>query len=309
MSTISPSRPCNLCGESTATLVHEGRDRMHPREGTYHLLRCSNCGLIFLDPLPPPEEIATFYPQEYTCFSPAQSRGRFRGLEARRGIRRLCRAVTGVAPHPGRILDVGCGTGDFLAGMRDLGWDVQGVEPNSHAAGYARTVNRLRVEERPFADGLFAPESFDVVTLWHVLEHVPDPAQTLGATARLLRRGGSAVITVPNVESWDARLFGPHWAGLDVPRHLFLFPREVLRRYLEEAHLVYTRDACVTGGTGGLITSLRFWTAAWPGPRGLRGAATQLIGSLPIRLVAWPYGLAGRLTTRGSFITVFARRP
>jgi SAM-dependent methyltransferase len=251
-----------------------------------------------------------YYPETYEPFAEAPERERswLRRLDRRRGIENLCRPVTAIAGPTGLVLDVGCATGNFLAGMRELGWETIGVEPSPHAASYAREVQGLDVHQGTLADAALPAEHVDVVTMWHVLEHVYDPKASLAEAARVLRPGGWIVITVPHLESWEARCFGRYWLGLDFPRHLYLFSRPVLRRYLAEASLAVVKEACITGRHVGLTTSLRFWSTDWPLPVTTRRRLMAAVESPAVRLPTWPYyTLAGKLG-RASFLTTFARK-
>jgi len=122
-------------------------------------------------------------------------------------------------PHQGRLLDVGCGTGAFLSFMKKKGLDVSGVENNDKARKICH-VNDLPVQ--PTTEG-FPQKSFDLITLWHVLEHLPQPEKHIASYKDLLQPGGILVIAAPNFESHDRHHYKEDWAALDVPRHLWHF--------------------------------------------------------------------------------------
>lgn len=120
------------------------------------------------------------------------------------------------------LLDIGCGTGDFLLELKRNGWKVSGMEPNSGA--------RAKAEQKLSASLFSNPDlseindgSWEGLSMWHVLEHVPDPNETVSQLWRILKKGGIAIIAVPNFKSWDAKHYKKHWAAFDVPRHLFHF--------------------------------------------------------------------------------------
>jgi len=123
----------------------------------------------------------------------------------------------------GRLLDVGCGNGSFIARMHELGWDVAGTDVDADAVRRARLDSGLDVYEGTLEGARFPVGSFDVVTLTHVVEHVDDPVALLAECRRILRPGGRVVATTPNVESWGHAIFGAAWRGLEPPRHLMLF--------------------------------------------------------------------------------------
>lgn len=208
---------------------------MRPRfriEGTrWRIVVCETCATGRLDPLPTPEEIAAFYPAAYYGDTGRKFK---RYVEwavrfvAERHVRFLARRV----PPGGRVLDVGCGRGTLLAALADRGLEVHGVEVSSAAANGADPRASIRI-----ADGLVEaayPENhFDLVILWHVLEHLRDPRGVLEEARRILRPGGDVVIAVPNFSSWQARWSGPAWFHLDPPRHVYHFPVEALRTLLD----------------------------------------------------------------------------
>ncbi len=134
--------------------------------------------------------------------------------------------------RPGaRLLDIGCGRGDFLLACRQRGWTVTGVEQSQSPAMAAAVASGIDVYGPEELDRL-PTGGFDVVTLWHVLEHLADPRATLATVRRLLRPNGAVLIEVPNFGSWQARLGGPVWFHLDVPRHLYQFDQASLHDLL-----------------------------------------------------------------------------
>lgn len=139
-------------------------------------------------------------------------------------IRRLSKFVT-----TGRALDIGCGSGRFLRGLRSAGWDVAGLELNDEIASTAGSIHKLAVETTLDA---FEDESFDLITITHVLEHVENPQQMLTRCSRLLRPGGILAVAVPNIDSWQARLARDRWFHLDLPRHLWHFTERWLSNVL-----------------------------------------------------------------------------
>lgn len=133
--------------------------------------------------------------------------------------------------HGGRALDIGCGSGRFLRVLRHSGWEVAGLELNNDTATAARSVHGLIVETALEA---FADESFDLITITHVLEHIRDPQQMLADCGRLLKPGGVVAVAVPNIDSWQARWTRDGWFHLDLPRHLWHFSERWLTATLNE---------------------------------------------------------------------------
>ena len=271
-----PAPNCYLCGAAGERLYRGRTDRMFSAPGAWDTLSCKTCGLAWLDPQPVPEEIPKLYDAYYT--HPVANAGgggdrwvrrlkrnaRRAVLAASYGYRagapagsavfgRLLAAIPVVretvgasirwlpAAWRGRLLDVGCGGGDFLAEMQSLGWDVAGIEPDATAASAARARLGVTVEGGTAETSAFPAGSFDVVTLNHVIEHVPDPITTLRACGRLLRTGGTLVLVTPNIESLGRRVFDGAWMHWDPPRHLHIFSRRALRACVQRAGLVTER--------------------------------------------------------------------
>ncbi len=130
----------------------------------------------------------------------------------------------------GSILDFGCGTGELLKVMKNRNWEVCGVEPNESARSLSIKKN---IETHGTLEALQG-KNFDVISLWHVLEHLPDQTEKLNDFYQLLNQNGILIIAVPNFQSYDATFYKEHWAAWDVPRHVFHFSREGLKNHLEE---------------------------------------------------------------------------
>ncbi len=188
----------------------------------FALVRCSNCQLLFTNPRPAPHAIAPYYQSQHYIshahkwVSPIDMVYRW----ARRYmLSKKRRWLEQLQPKKKVLLDVGCGIGSFLTYTRNHGWEVCGVEPNEKA----RTLSHqkgLKVYEH-LKD---IPESlFQVITLWHALEHMHDLKGTMQTLIQLLPKKGHLIIAVPNAKSWDASNYQTHWAGYDVPRHLYHF--------------------------------------------------------------------------------------
>ena len=141
------------------------------------------------------------------------------------------------ASDRGCLLDVGCGNGRFLAQMRELGWEVMGVEPDSEAARIARKRFGLDVFQGTLEEAKFPDNSFDAITMNHVIEHVPDPIGLLAECRRILKPDGKMVMVTPNIQSLGRYLFGKAWLHWDPPRHLVLFSPKSLRACAERAGL------------------------------------------------------------------------
>ncbi|MGH6691720.1 MAG: class I SAM-dependent methyltransferase, partial [Gammaproteobacteria bacterium] len=239
-------------------------DRAFAVPGHYTVARCHGCGFLYQRPRVRDDHLAACYPDHYPRHQEPSPRmplkgpaGRQRaarwalasglGYEAFRDShvsvltrlrgRRLLRTIRWSCPPwigAGRYLDVGCGSGGALAVARALGWRVAGIEMDAAAAALARRfTDELHVGDILTAS--FAPARFDVVTAFHVLEHVPDPVAVTRRMLDWLAPGGLLIVEVPNAGGLGAKLFGGAWAGLELPRHLSHFTPASLGAVVEKA--------------------------------------------------------------------------
>lgn len=156
------------------------------------------------------------------------------------------------ANERGRLLDVGCGSGAFLALMRDLGWMVQGIELDGRAAALARQQFNLDVAEGPLEQAGFADNSFDAVNVSHVVEHVYDPGRLLRECRRVLRPAGKLIVTTPNINSMGHRVFRDAWRGLEPPRHLYVFSPDALKHCVFGLGFRVEKITTITRGARGI---------------------------------------------------------
>lgn len=253
------SPDCILCGSRGVQVYNGLTDRLFDAWGSWSLKRCPNpdCGLMWPDPMPLAKEIGKAYAKYYTHvpqvdsvamgrakrlfllmkrsywaskyryeITPDTFISRYLGVlmyliplrrrEADAGVRFLD-SVPG-----GRLLDVGCGSGEWLELMRKLGWSVEGVDFDGNAVEVA-TRNGLKVSCGGLEEQKYPDCSFDAVTLNHVIEHVPDPLQTVEECLRVLKPGGRLVMFTPNNSSLSHQIFKGDWRGLEPPRHLHIF--------------------------------------------------------------------------------------
>lgn len=228
--------PCLLCGRDDPSFLLEAADPLPTgRCGLrFAVVRCRFCGLAYTNPRPTPATIGRFYPADYAPHATRFRRPpRPKPLWFSRLFGRPCPERRGLLPRhpPGRLLDFGCGSGAFLQRMAALGWNVVGLDIAP------QVVDALRQRGFHALHGSLphphlSPRSFHIVTMWQSLEHVHQPRLILRRARELLVPGGHLIVAVPNFASWPARWFGPHWFGLDLPRHLTHFTPETLTAML-----------------------------------------------------------------------------
>ena len=151
----------------------------------------------------------------------------------RKAIRDKVSLINSYQPLKGRILDIGAGTGDFLLEAKNQNWDILGIEPNDKAKGIALGKGIK------FGDTIEKLESnsFDVITMWHVLEHVPDVEHQVAELKRLLKPSGTIIVAVPNFKSYDAKYYKEFWAAYDVPRHLWHFSKTAIEKLFDKQNM------------------------------------------------------------------------
>ena len=301
---------CNLCGSNHAKKLLTGPDRLHSSDEEFNLMECQDCGLIYLSPRPGPDEIDKYYPADYQPFykAIAEEPSFFRRLDRRYGLHRRCNEVIKRAGNSGLLLDIGCATGIFLNGMRERGWQVKGVELSEYAANYARERFHLEVTTGTLADAKFPENHFNLVTMWDVLEHVPDPAETLTEIHRIMKPGGWLVLSLPNPVAWERHWFNQFWAGWDVPRHFQIFSPQVIQQYLNRSGLQRTEIHSFTGRHGVLVLSVQMWLTSKNYSDRTKRWIMKIMQSLPARIITYPfYQIADRLN-RSSIMVVFARK-
>jgi SAM-dependent methyltransferase len=259
---------CPVCGDENRSLFfNDLTDRLWlSAPGRWSLYRCEACSSAFLDPRPTRSTIGRAYSTYYTHsgdagprpldgrdlraallngylngrygydLAPASRWGPFvvRLLPKRRWYAdRLVRNLRARAGG-GRLLDVGCGGGEFLVQMREAGWDVHGIEPDAAAATRARAEG-VPVVHASLEEAELPAASFDAITMSHVIEHLHDPVRALRICRRLIRSGGMLWVATPNLDAVGRTLYGRHWIGLDPPRHLVIFTRSSLANAVSSA--------------------------------------------------------------------------
>jgi len=227
---------CPLCNNTELKPYGISADDFQTRSGSYSMCVCEGCGLIFTNPRPKEEDVWKFY-QSSAYISHTRVgqslKDRLYFAAQRYMLQKKFRLIQSLGLPSLRLLDYGCGAGAFLHHLYQKGIDVVGFEPNTNAASLARskgapvygTLTELEQNQ---------PRVFDVITLWHVLEHSYSPQETINYIHNRLRPGGWAVIALPMADSFDSSFYKGNWAAYDLPRHLLHFKPSTLIRAFQE---------------------------------------------------------------------------
>jgi 2-polyprenyl-3-methyl-5-hydroxy-6-metoxy-1,4-benzoquinol methylase len=221
---------CPICGNQSFSEVLSGKDHFLSGE-QFMIVRCSNCNFRLTSPRPSSDEISRYYESgEYIAHNAARSDPFtllyriVRNYTIRQKFKLVRTNTTGE-----NLMDIGCGTGEFLNYCSGKGLKVTGIEPNEQARKFARENFSLDIHDQDFLETL-EKDSMDVVAMWHVLEHVGNLEERMNQVSLILRPGGTLVLALPNSDSWDAGFYKEYWAAYDLPRHLYHFtPESVLK--------------------------------------------------------------------------------
>lgn len=252
---VSPSGPCPYCASTDYhPLFRNVRDRLRVTEALWSYWRCVSCGSAVLLPAPSAVDLASFYPSCYTFGPDTAGNSAFRrflaGCERRvyydpiyqAQVRLVLRAIGAGGVRGKRVLDLGCGRGLRLLAFHRLGYAVHGLDLQPEAVAYLRGDLGIPATCHDLATGfahLFAPESFHLITAFHLLEHLPDVLRVLADVSKLLTPGGWFVAGMPLVDSVQASVFRSAWHNVtEAPRHLSLPSQEGIRRVCRRAGFV-----------------------------------------------------------------------
>lgn len=212
---------CPCCGGDRSTQLMSVPDRSQRGASSYALLQCPSCLHIWLGNRPTPEEMSQYYGATYH---------RDIGHSGETSPKRWAQHVQVLSKYKigGSVLDIGCSSGGFLGYLRGGPWKLHGIEASQHAAERARARTGADVFAGDVLNAKFPPDSFDVITCMDVLEHVYEPREVLRNVCNWLKPGGMFYVFVPNIMSWEARIFRSYWYGLDLPRHVHHFTAQSL---------------------------------------------------------------------------------
>jgi 2-polyprenyl-3-methyl-5-hydroxy-6-metoxy-1,4-benzoquinol methylase len=268
---------CPCCGESEIKPVLAAPDRFHGRTKMYQLVRCSACELVWLQDPPSPAEMGEHYGPDYDRSVAAAGADPRHWTERRDALLKY--------KTSGSLLDLGCSSGGFLESIKGSAWTLNGIEMSNEVAEVARARSGAKVFVGDILDAPYAPASFDVITCFHVFEHLYQPGEVLKKVSMWLKPGGVFFTFMPNIDSAGARIFGTYWYALELPRHLYHFSPASLRNLaksvgLSEVSLTANREVFIE-------SSARYWLDAMAGKIGIqrRPLAQYTQPSLAFRVV------------------------
>lgn len=230
---------CPACGSAGIEYVFAAKDNTASGE-QFEIWECHSCTLRFTQDVPDQLSIGPYYKAENYISHTNTSKGFINSLyqlvrkQTLGHKRKLINKITGL--KKGRILDLGSGTGAFVNEMYLHGWDATGLEPDGGARKIAEENYHVKLENTDQFYNL-PPDSFDAITLWHVLEHVHDLHAYLEHLKKMLKHNGKLFVAVPNYTSSDAKKYKQYWAAYDVPRHLYHFSPRSMKQLMESHQL------------------------------------------------------------------------
>jgi len=258
---------CDWCGSSESDILFSGPDRLERLSGTFKMVKCTHCGLIRQNPRLTWSLQKKYYTDDYTSYSTLiqKEKNALRRFDRRWSFWRRRTAIERFQKG-GRLLDIGCGTGLFLEeAKRSNKWNVVGIEPNGRAADYAQQNLNVPILHGRFSEvsETLPPNSFDVIVLWNVLEHLEHPIKDLRIAHNLLKQNGWIVFSIPNMRSLDHKIFKEYWVGWDLPRHLWLFERDILLNILQGLGFYVVSERCISTGMPVQKINFEFWSQSW----------------------------------------------
>ncbi|MFH1258742.1 MAG: class I SAM-dependent methyltransferase [Elusimicrobiota bacterium] len=225
--------PCCLCGKNDFVLLFSGHDYLGFSPLTFKVMKCNQCGLVCLNPYP--ENLIKYYDAYHKSFLEKDIFLLPWLLPDR--IKKIKKIKT-----PGKILDIGCGVGIFLLDMQKEGWDVYGCDIYPDSCNIAKNMNGLKNIYNEDVLSLNLSENyFDVITLWHVLEHLTKPQDTLKKINKLLKDDGILIIESPDFSSIQSKFFKSKWFPLELPRHIYQFSPNTVKKLLNSVNFEILR--------------------------------------------------------------------
>lgn len=239
MEQLEKLNACPVCEHAEFKEFIALKDWMITKE-EFTIVKCSSCGFHFTNPIPAESIIGNYYKSEEYVSHSSSNKGIInrvysivRNYTLKQKVKLLSNYTKGNS-----LLDIGAGTGHFLNLAQTQGYEIQGLEPDEDARSFANQQFNLSLEKLDTLTSI-SSDSKDLITMWHVLEHVYHLKRDLSEIVRVLKTGGYLFIAVPNMDSWDAKFYKSYWAAYDVPRHLYHFQENTIKKLIETFGLVH----------------------------------------------------------------------
>lgn len=232
---------CNLCGADNYSVLYEAQYDMEKDEDISvkfrssgdetlidRVVKCNDCGLIYINPVLDPSMVLEGYRKGTDETFVSQNEAR------KKTFTKCLKLIEKYCKKPGKILDVGTAGGAFLHICKQKGWEVSGCEVNEWLCKWGKKNYRIPINSGTLFDQKYKASSFDVITLWDVLEHTPDPKKVLKECNRILKPGGLLIINIPDIGTWIAKLMRRKWVFL-LSVHLFYFTKKTIIKMMENS--------------------------------------------------------------------------
>ena len=232
------SKKCPWCNSENNHLYLKLKDYFLTQE-EFEIIECDDCKLLFTSPCPSPDKIGDYYKSEDYLSHNEDKKGLFATIYnkvKKINIKNKFKIVVSCQPSVVSLLDIGCGVGDFLLYAKENGCSVTGIEPNEDARKIAEKKLNCKILSPKELENI-PDNSFNIITMWHVLEHVADLKTEIHHLQRILKKDGKLILALPNYKSYDAEYYKDKWAAYDVPRHINHFSQTSIKNIFKETKL------------------------------------------------------------------------
>lgn len=305
---------CNLCGSSQS-------QRLFTKQG-YGVLKCDSCGLVYVNPRPTAEKLIEFYDETDSAIYNSEALAMYELYTTNKQwvtdyyYRLRLKGIQQFCSRPGKLLDVGCASGVFLAVAQEAGWQVHGFEPSKLTSRIARDRLGLRVSSGRTLRDSFEKQCFDVVTVWDVLEHSADPVGLLGEINDVLKHGGILQLRTPNIDSLLFHITRKNWLWLMPPYHLYYFSPATLEALLAKAGFTVIEEKSYLSSTYLSLITLQLSSfmpriKASPNPKSIQSRGRYAIFQVletAVSMMFYPMQWFLRKLDKGAMIHIYATK-
>lgn len=260
MTNLIPVSKCIVCNSNEFQNAYTTHDRHYGIKGEFTIDQCKSCDLFFLNPMPTADYLTSLYPKTYYSYQPNffndNESSFFKKIYSKYIVQ--IKTLDPKFKQPGRVLDIGCGSGKFLYKMKKNGWEVHGVEVNEIAARTGNELANLNIHAGDLLSSNFKSNYFNYIRSNHSFEHIDNPNEVLAVIHRILKDDGKLMIGVPNIDSFNYRLFKKYWWYLGAPVHTFNYSVKTLIHLLERNNFSIEKVS-YNGDYSGFIGSFQIY--------------------------------------------------